>query len=277
MEIHDLKSVLTDDGIYADVSYDRRRIDAAAHKNDPAHIHDCCEIYFNIAGDVSFSVENTIYPVCSGDMIVTMPNEVHYCIYNTDSLHDYYCLWLRAAEPFQYLLAPFFDRKRGEHNRISLDEQAKARLAGWLDTLLQERDAQKGATVKGSAAILGILDLLNDVKDHTAAPMELPASLKDILAFIEENLDKSCTVQTLCDTFFISRSSIGRLFKHHLGTTPTKYVESKRLALAKLLLEKNISVQAACEKCGFPDYSHFIALFKTRFGVTPLQYKKSHK
>ncbi len=276
MGIH-LKSILTEDGIYADFSHGCRRIDVAAQKNDLAHIHDCYEIYFNIAGDVSFSVENTIYPVCSGDMIITMPNEVHYCIYNTNSLHDYYCLWIRATAPFQYLLAPFFNRKRGEHNRISLDEQAKTKLAGWLDTLLRERDLQKCTTVKSSAAILGILDLLNDVKDHTAAPLELPAPLRDILAFIEDNLDKSCTVQTICDTFFISRSSIGRLFKHHFGTTPTKYVESKRLALAKQLLEQNASVQAVCEKCGFPDYSHFIALFKTRFGVTPLQYKKAHR
>lgn len=274
MEYHELSSILTEDGIYADYSYKRLVVDASAHRREEAHIHDYCEIYFNLQGDVSFSVENTIYPVESGDLIITMPNEVHYCIYNGDCTHEHYCLWIRAAEPFQPLLSPFVERERGQGNRIRLDEREKEELARWFDILLRERDTQQRITVKSGAAVMNILDLLNDVKHQTAAPLHLPELLREILAYIDRELGNTWSVQGLCDTFFISRSSLARLFKRYLGTTPSKYVENKRLALAKRLLEEGLSVQATCERCGFPDYSHFIALFRTRFGITPFQYSR---
>ncbi len=277
MEYHELRSILTADGIYADYSHMNRSVDAAAHRKDEAHIHDYCEVYFNLQGDVSFSVENTIYPVQSGDLIITMPNEVHYCIYNANCTHEHYCLWIRATEPFQSLLSPFFERERGQGNRIRLDDRAKDELQRWLSTLLRERDEEHRITVKSGAAVMNILDLLNDVKHQTAAPLHLPDLLKRILAHIDRELDKDCSVHELCETFFISRSSLGRLFKQYLGTTPSKYVENKRLALAKRLLEEGLSVQTTCERCGFPDYSHFIALFRTRFGITPLQYQKQER
>ncbi len=274
MEYHELNSILTADGIYADYSYAKRAVNAAAHRREEAHIHDYCEVYFNLQGNVSFSVENTIYPVESGDLIITMPNEVHYCIYNGDCTHEHYCLWVRTSEPFQALLAPFYERERGQGNRIRLNDREKEELKRWVDTLLRERDENRRVTVKSGAAVMNILDLLNDVKHRTAAPLHLPKVLKEILAHIESELGRTCTVQSLCDTFFISRSSLGRLFKQYLGTTPSKYVENKRLALSKRLLEEGLSVQATCERCGFPDYSHFIALFRTRFGITPFQYSR---
>ena len=35
------------------------------------HTHNECEIYINVSGDVSFMVENNIYPISSGDIIIT--------------------------------------------------------------------------------------------------------------------------------------------------------------------------------------------------------------
>ena len=60
---------------------------AELDKNSPAnihesHFHDRCEIYINISGDVSYMVENHLYPVSKGDIIITKPFEYHNCIYN---------------------------------------------------------------------------------------------------------------------------------------------------------------------------------------------------
>lgn len=34
------------------------------------HAHECCEIYVNVSGDVSFAVEDAIYPIGRGDVII---------------------------------------------------------------------------------------------------------------------------------------------------------------------------------------------------------------
>ena len=50
-------------GISADVNY----VDAFTRADDPmhdgAHIHSFCEVYLNLSGDVSFVVEDSVYPV----------------------------------------------------------------------------------------------------------------------------------------------------------------------------------------------------------------------
>lgn len=81
-------------------------------------------------------------------------------------------------------------------------------------------------------------------------------------------------VNELCEKFFISRSSLYRAFRNELDINPSKYIENRRLSNAKKLLEQGESVQTASEKSGFPDYSHFISLFKKRFGITPKKCQK---
>lgn len=47
------------------------------------HVHDECEIYFNLSGDVSFMVEDNIYPITPGSAVITRPYENHHCIYHS--------------------------------------------------------------------------------------------------------------------------------------------------------------------------------------------------
>lgn len=276
MEIHNLVSILGNNNISAEIYHKTALVNKNELQADNAHIHDSCEIYFNISGNVSFAVEKNIYPIKSGDIIITKPNEVHYCIYNSSCKHEWYCLWVDATEDFKYLLSPFFEHESGEKNLISLDPEDKMRLITNLDILINEEKENKGNTIKKASAILNILNLLDEYKFNTSNSLKLPKTLIEILKYIDNNYNNACTINTISETFFISRSSIGRLFKNHLNTTPTKYIENKRLSMAKALLTKNNTVQEVFENCGFADYSHFIALFKKRFGVTPLKYKKTH-
>ena len=84
-------------------------------------------------------------------------------------------------------------------------------------------------------------------------------------------------VRELTRLFFVSRSTVVRQFRKYMNTTPSSYVETRRLAEAKRMLERGESVQDTCERCGFPDYSHFIALFRRRFGITPYRYSRQEK
>ena len=39
-----------------------------------SHIHEVCEIYVNLTGDVSFIVEDAVYPIKPGDIIIKTMN-----------------------------------------------------------------------------------------------------------------------------------------------------------------------------------------------------------
>ena len=276
MEIHNLTGLLGNNSILAEIHHKTTMVNHIKKNAENAHIHDCCEIYFNISGNVSFAVEKNIYPIKSDDIIITKPNEVHYCIYNSNSKHECYCLWIDASEEFKYLLSPFFEHKNGENNLISLNSEDKMKLISSFNILINEEKEKTGNTIKKASAILNILNLLDEYKFNTSNSLKLPKTLIEILKYIDSNYNNVCTIKVISERFFISRSSIGRLFKNHLNTTPTKYIENKRLSMAKVMLAKNMPVQEVFENCGFADYSHFIALFKKRFGITPLKYKKTH-
>jgi len=73
-----------------------------------------------------------------------------------------------------------------------------------------------------------------------------------------------------------SLSSFKKDFINTFHTTPGKWLLKRRLEHAKYLLEltdKNINELVF--ETGFENASHFIRIFKQRYGVTPLQFKKS--
>ena len=67
-----------------DMSINYIDIDTASLLNqNETHIHKECEIYINLSGNVCFEVENRLYPVSRGSVIVTRPFEYHHCIYRS--------------------------------------------------------------------------------------------------------------------------------------------------------------------------------------------------
>lgn len=272
MELHNLVKMMPEGNLYVSVKHQNHFSHQSTAKDIKAHIHDFFEVYFNISGDVSLVVEGNKYAVSPGDIIITKPSELHYIIINSDTYHEAYCLWFSGDGEYADILSPLKKRKNGENNKIALDKKAAEKMKSLL-ALIDTFSGSQEKTFESASATLDILSLLERHKGDAASSKILPERLGNITCFIEKNLP-TVSVGMICEEFFISRSSVCRLFKNHLGTTPTRFIEDKRLAKSKLLLSEGCSVQETFEKCGFSDYSHFISLFKKRFILTPLKYKK---
>lgn len=97
-----------------------------------------------------------------------------------------------------------------------------------------------------------------------------------IEGYIDAHLAENIYVKDLCDKFFISKNSLYRLFKEEFGTTVNEFILQKRLAKAQTFLRENedLSITEIAALCGFGDYNYFIRVFKKRFNLTPLKYKK---
>ena len=246
-------------------------------KNDPAiedaHLHGYCEIYLNLTGNVSFAIENHLYPVQSGDIIITRPNEVHRCVYHEDCIHEHYCLWLKSDLYKEKLLTCFYDRPTGVGNRIVLEPNDKKRIIGLFREMWEVYKTGEEPDAAFLTSFFEMLVLINS-SQGPSFDTKLPADLQNVLDFIHNHYAENCSMGTLCDRFFVCPSTLNRRFRQYLNTTPFEYIENRRLSVAKKSLESGESVSRACSLAGFPDYSHFISLFKKRFGMTPLKYSK---
>lgn len=253
-------------------SVTRTVLDAASALNqNEAHIHKECEVYINLSGNVAFGVEDRLYAVSRGTVIITMPYEYHHCIYRSNDLHEHF--WITfSAERDQDFLRLFFDREKGINNRIDLDEGALTELCGVLDGLLDNR----AEGLERRILILRFFRILME-GSHTwsAENMDrLPPDVSAALVYMDQHLQEELDIRTLAQACNVSVNTLERHFKDSLGTSPFVMIRKKRLFASMMYLKSGSSVTEAAIKSGFSDYSNYIQLFRRQFGLTPGQYKR---
>ncbi len=236
-----------------------------------SHVHQECEIYVNVTGNVSFMVENNLYPIFHGNAIITRPYEFHNCIYHDNSTHEHYCITFDVNENHN-LLKMFFDRKAGTNNLISLDEEKTQELLN----VCYELSSDNVNKIKQISLFFNLLSLLNDgVISENTTSKNLPQDVLVAINYIHKHLTEKITLNELAEISGVSINSLERHFDSTFNMTPFTYIQRKRLAYSAKLLSKNYAVIDACYDSGFTDYPHYIALFKKYYGLTPLKYKKS--
>ena len=247
-------------------------LDRASPLNqNEAHIHKACEVYINLSGDVSFSVENRLYPVSRGSVIITMPYEYHRCVYHSDAPHEHY--WITfTTEQEQAFLNLFFRRRKGMGNRIVLEETALRELCDVLESLL-EKPADE---LERRILLLRFFQILTrgERADLASDTAQLPEDVAAALAYMDGHLTEELDIETLAAVCSVSVNTLERHFHRHLGVSPFAMLRRRRLFASMLYLRSGASVTEAALKSGFPDYSNYIQIFRRQFGMTPGQYKK---
>lgn len=85
--------------------------------------------------------------------------------------------------------------------------------------------------------------------------------------------DTEMSISTICNCFYISRSTIQTLFKELTGVSPKQYLTNIRMESALLLLaENNTSIKDIALSCGFSDEKYFSRVFKKKYGCPPSQF-----
>lgn len=100
--------------------------------------------------------------------------------------------------------------------------------------------------------------------------------VQNVLKYISEHFSEELDTSVLADKFSVSRSKLDRDFKTAIGATPKLFIESCRLANAKLLLSSDTErkISDISEMCGFSSDQYFYRFFKRHTGKTPAEYKK---
>jgi len=92
--------------------------------------------------------------------------------------------------------------------------------------------------------------------------------------YIDRNFDNELNLDMLSHIRFTSKFHLLRLFKRYYGQTPKQYLIDKRIEQAKELLIKGASVSDTCFEIGIESPSSFSTLFKSRVGVSPMEFQK---
>ena len=232
------------------------------------HTHNQFEIYINLSGDVSFLVENNLYEINRGDIIISRPGEEHHCIYKSDAPHEMFWILFdceQNKELLDFLHEGFWS------NHISPADNLRQELID-ICFLLNEKEPTEEEKIYYFFRIFAILK--TSKKALSEQTDLLPYDLKNIIDYIESRICEEISIAEIASNFYISQSALERRFKKVLDMTPLEFIKRRKLTIAARLLQEGKSVLVAGVSVGYNDNSHFIKLFKKYYGITPNLYKK---
>ncbi len=183
---------------------------------------------------------------------------------------DWEWIWISAAGEAVMALARNLVRQHGYIYELPPHSGAVAVLA----QLYQQRIAGHLSDPESASAEVYrfLMELARTARQQDDSPGHgIDQALREIeSSFSDPQLD----VTALAEAAGMTRSHFTRLFSEETGQSPGKAIEARRLRhAAELLAFSHAPVKHVAAACGYSNTSHFCAMFRKRFGVTPAKYR----
>ena len=248
------------------------------------HYHTACELSLFFKGHGTYTVGAKEYEFSPGDVFLFGSNE-HHCITaiyeETEILNVHFepqILWGNAST--MELMALFLSRNDRFENIFRNDEFLKQQILALEDEV---RSEMVGHVIQAKHHLFSALIHMIRSYGYTTNDMEFSTkhhsttkTIKKVLAYIDNNLDKKLTLGELANIASVSENYFSCLFKKLNGISPWDYIVLKRVEKAIELLETTDKNKIdIAEMCGFTSSSNFYKAFARVTGKTPSEYVKS--
>lgn len=152
-------------------------------------------------------------------------------------------------------------------------DTAQALRALWQQQNAPDPAAQRRLSLSLFAALAAAQ--IQDSTPRTYYTASQVAIAKEACAIVTADLRQSHPAHTLAARFGISESSLKNYFRGVYGQSLAAFVRESRLTrAAELLQTTKAPVSAIAEAVGYLNQSKFTAVFKRRYGVTPLEFRR---
>lgn len=249
------------------------------------HIHDNYELYFSISGGKQFLIDNRFYDIHPGDIFLINQFESHHLTQIDKAIHERIVLSIHPdylkniSSEATPLDSCFINRNSPFGHKISLDTEEQKRFLYYAHKICDA--VGFGEDLIEQAAFAELMVFLNKIFynhekkrkiEETEKNITSHQQVDNILTYINRNITNPLTIEELSEHFYLSPSYLCRIFKAATGTTINKYITAKRITIAKEQLALGCTVNEACDKCGFRDYSNFLKAFTKAVGIAPKKY-----
>ena len=236
----------------------------------PVHFHEFYVIGFMEGGKRHLWCRNREYDTQRGDVILFNPKETHNCAPVAGEVLDY-----RAINVPVDVMDRAVEEITGKGMRLQFKETLipQVELALSIRELYDVIVSGSSLMVREEAFYFLIEQLLEEHMIPMVASRELSETAKNMKQYLDTHLEETVSLETLSEISSMSRYQLLRLFTREVGVSPYRYLQSIRIAQAKVLLEQGEAIGKVALDCGFSDQSHFTNYFKSFIGITPKQYQ----
>lgn len=233
--------------------------------------HHLYELTFVDNGSLLTKIDHQEYTLDTNECILYYPGQFH----NQRVISNHACSYITIIFECRGIENEILKNKKIMCNREQIQLlQAIAKNS--------ENDfAYKNALLITELQLLLIKLLTQDAISKNVKPTSLVnqkwenSLLNKIVDYIDMNLFDPLPVESICDAFAISRSSLQNLFKNNANTSPKHYINEKKLAYSRLLIKNgDLTISDISAKLGFTSIHYFSRKFKKRYGITPSEYAR---
>ena len=251
------------------------------------HHHDFYEIFFLISGDVTYRIEGRLYKIEPGDILLVSPKELHQVSIRTDvGPYERYVLWIDGkyldslpAEDtnLKQVLDPMWPEYT---NLLRPTREWRSSIRTQMETLFQEsEDSLFGSRLEKRSLMTHLLVSFNRIALQKGSTFAVTDGSDDMVSalvdYINEHYRERLTLDMLAELFYVSKYHMSHEFQKCMGTGIYRYIQKKRLQIAKQLLSRGEKPKAVSSLCGFGDYPGFYRAFVEEYGVSPRTYADS--
>lgn len=256
-----------------------------SHNRDPYfrtmefHAHDFLELYYFLDGSVTYYIEDQIYDLCPGDLLIIPAGKMHRpVIANEHAAYERMVLWI-TPQYLQGIDSPAGDlqknlQKVGEHGYcVPFRGDETVFVTALLKKLLYMQKNDTDPKFCAGAVELYLWTIFRSYGVIDTTHRNETQVIPQVIRYITEHFSEPLTLEDIAAEFFVSKSYLNRHFKAYTNSTVYAYIMALRLTHARRMLREGIPAVEAGRECGFSDYSTFYKAFKTQTGLSPQQFK----
>lgn len=235
-------------------------------------IRTCCVIHYIIRGKGSFICNGKTHRLTAGQSFLILPyTEIRY--------------FPDRSEPWEYTWIEFdindyreqLKKIRFTEDGCIIEKTEPEKILSFYEALtaLMPAYGNRPCTYDGLIrTVLGVYADLYPASLQNAAVPDFDAAL----LIIQSSFHRSdFGIPYICEALGISRATLHRCFKKSCDLSPGDFIRNYRIERAAEFLECGSSVKSTAISCGFKDPLYFSKVFTSTVGVSPSEYRRTHK
>ena len=254
------------------------------------HTHNFFEIQCILDGNAEYATALGNIPIHKNDLVLVPPNTEH-CIYNIkdgtvinfgirkSTFETAFRDILSSNLPISvYLKNAIMGQQNNEiFFRNALDEfSLQLLLMMYHQQKLDTNESKKINNHLAQSFMYYIAEKSTNESIFGSAEY-MKDKIWDIRMYMIENY-KTITLVKLAKHFHYSESYISKFIYQQLGLNFVQLLQEIRLQKScQLLIETDMKIIELCESVGYHNESYYINIFRKKYDITPLQYRKKYR
>ncbi len=254
-------------------SLGRTSADNPSNEHFQLHVHSDYEIYMFLEGDSKYIVEENVYSLEPGDVIIIRKNMLHRVYHNSSTRYSRIVFnidpeFFEVCDCKEYE-EQFANPKPGIGNKIDAEIVHESGLYDIFTRLEKYSNSFEDIyTPIVRSLLVEMLYIINNIDSFSKGDMS-DKRLKKIISYVNQHFTEDISLGDIEKKFFISKYHLCHIFPEATGLTVHQYITNKRLAFADDLIKNGTSISEAATLSGFNNYSSFYRAYVAAFKKSP--------